>query len=192
MDRAVGAPGSLPTLSTARTTLRALVPGDAGALHRVFSDPEAMRYWSTPAHGDETETAAMIASIRAGFEQGQVLQWGIERDHDQSLLGTVTLLPAAGQPRAELGFILGSEHWGRGYAGEAQRRVVEFAFSELGMRRLEADTHPGNEASARSLERLGFRREGLLRERWTVAGEVSDSVLWGLLERDWRTRATAG
>ncbi len=192
MDDAVPALGSLPTLSTSRTTLRALVPGDAGALHQIFSDPEAMRYWSTPAHGDETETAAMIASIRAGFEQGRVLQWGIERDRDRRLLGTVTLLPATGQPRAELGFILGSEHWGRGFAGEAQRCVVELAFSELGMHRLEADTHPGNEASARSLERLGFHREGLLRERWTVAGEVSDSVLWGLLEGEWRARETGG
>ena len=90
------------------------------------------------------------------------------------------------QPRAEIGYILGREHWGRGYAAEAQRRVVAHAFDDLGLHRLEADTHPDNAASSRSLERLGFRREGLLRERWEVAGEFSDSVLWGLLASEWR------
>jgi ribosomal-protein-alanine N-acetyltransferase len=84
------------------------------------------------------------------------------------------------------GYILGSEHWGRGYANEAQRRLTEFDFGELALHRVEADTHPDNTASLRSLERLGFQREGVLRERWIVAGEVSDSVVLGLLARDWR------
>jgi ribosomal-protein-alanine N-acetyltransferase len=77
----------------------------------------------------------------------------------------VTLIADGSQRRAELGYILGREHWGRGFAGEAQRRAIDFAFEDLGLHRLEADTHPDNAASLRSLERLGFRREGLLRER---------------------------
>jgi RimJ/RimL family protein N-acetyltransferase len=178
----------LPTLRTARTDLRAISLDDLAALHEVFSDPEAMRYWSSPPHRDERETRELIASIDRGQRAGSVLQWAIERRADRRLLGTVTLLPAGEQPRAELGFILGREHWGKGFAGEAQRRVVRFAFEELGLHRLEADTHPDNRSSARSLERLGFRREGLLRERWLVAGEYSDSVLWGLLAAEWRRR----
>ena len=50
---------------------------------------------------------------------------------------------------------------------------------------MEADIDPRNHASARSLERLGFTREGLLRERWIVKGEVSDTALYGLLQREW-------
>jgi len=174
----------LPTLRTARTLLRALTPADAEQLFEVFSDPETMRYWSFPPHRDPQQTAAMIAAIEQGFEQRTVLQWGIESADHGRLLGTVTLLPAGGQPRAELGFILGRARWGLGLAGEAQRAVIDFAFGELGLHRLEADTHPDNEASLRSLERLGFQREGLLRERWLVAGEISDSVILGLLATD--------
>ena len=102
------------------------------------------------------------------------------------LLGTVTLLPAREQPRAEIGYILGSEHWRQGLGGEAQRLAIDFAFGELDLHRLEADTHPRNVASIRSLERLGFRIEGLQRERWLVAGERSDSLLMGLLATEWR------
>jgi [ribosomal protein S5]-alanine N-acetyltransferase len=179
-----------PELRTERTRLRAMELDDAGELHAFFSDAETMRYWrdSSLPHADERSTREMIASIEAAFAERRVLQWAIERDSDRRLLGTITLIPAAQQPRAELGYMIGREHWRQGYAGEAQRRVVRFAFEELGLHRLEADTHPDNSASSRSLERLGFRREGLLRERWVVDGKPSDSLIWGLLAQEWRSR----
>jgi [ribosomal protein S5]-alanine N-acetyltransferase len=73
---------------------------------------------------------------------------------------------------------------------EAASAPIEHAFGALNMRRIEADIDPRNVASARLLERLGFVREGLLRERWLVGEEVSDSLLYGLLERDRRTNRT--
>ncbi|MEQ1832836.1 MAG: GNAT family protein, partial [Candidatus Eisenbacteria bacterium] len=79
-------------------------------------------------------------------------------------------------------------HWGQGSLHEALTAVVGDAFGPLGLRRLEADIDPRNMASVRALERLGFAREGLLRERWVVADEISDSVLMGLLAREWRER----
>jgi RimJ/RimL family protein N-acetyltransferase len=68
---------------------------------------------------------------------------------------------------------------------EALVAVVDYAFGPLGLRRLEADTDPRNLASQRALERLGFTREGLLRERWQVGDEISDTALFGLLAREW-------
>jgi len=147
-----------------------------------------MRYWSSTPHEDEGRTREAIESIIAEVERGEALQWAIERRDDGRVIGSITLMLADGQPRAEIGYILGREHWGRGFAAEAQGRTIEYAFGELGLHRLEADTHPDNHASTRSLERLGFRREGLLRERWLVGGEYGDSVLWGLLAEDWRAR----
>jgi len=183
---------SLPVLAAGRVTLRPLREDDAESLYRVFSDQEAMRYWSTPPHGDIQRTRETIDSIHAGFERRSVLQWGIERNAEPGAIGTVTLLPDLRQPRAEIGFILGSAHWGMGYAADAQRTAIRFGFGELGLHRIEADTHPDNERSARSLERLGFQREGLLRERWVVDGVFSDSVIWGLLAGEWRDPAAAG
>jgi RimJ/RimL family protein N-acetyltransferase len=69
---------------------------------------------------------------------------------------------------------------------EALPALVAHAFGALDLNRLEADIDPRNTASARVLERLGFRREGLLRERWIVNGEKSDSAIYGLLRAEWR------
>jgi len=63
--------------------------------------------------------------------------------------------------------------------------VLDFAFGELRLHRLEADVDPRNLPSLRVLDRLGFTREGVLRERWLVAGETQDSLICGLLARDY-------
>jgi RimJ/RimL family protein N-acetyltransferase len=65
---------------------------------------------------------------------------------------------------------------------------MNHAFGTLGLHRVEADVDPRNDASLRLVERLGFRREGHLRERYFVAGEIQDSVIYGLLAPDWRSR----
>ncbi len=70
---------------------------------------------------------------------------------------------------------------------EAAHRLIQHAFDSLNLRRLEADIDPRNHASAKLLERLGFVREGVLRERWLVGDEVSDSVIYGLLRSDFQS-----
>ena len=91
--------------------------------------------------------------------------------------------------RSEVGYALGRSYWGNGYMHEAMHALVDHAFRAMKMHRLEADIDPRNEASAKSLARLGFTREGLLRERWIVGGEISDSALYGLLASEWRGAA---
>ena len=114
---------------------------------------------------------------------------GARAPADRRVIGSITVMLEAGQPRAEIGYILGREHWGLGYAGEAQRRAIDFAFDELGLHRLEADTHPDNAASTRSLERLGFRREGLPPR--ALAGRRPVQRLGGLGAARGRLAATA-
>lgn len=71
------------------------------------------------------------------------------------------------------------------FATEALKALVSYAFEVMGLRRLEADVYPRNAASIRTLERLGFQREGFLRERWHVNGEIQDAIFYGLLRREW-------
>jgi RimJ/RimL family protein N-acetyltransferase len=74
---------------------------------------------------------------------------------------------------------------------EALTALVEYAFTTLDLQRLEADIDPRNAASARTLERLGFQKEGHLRERWIVNGEISDTWWYGLLRREWLQRSVS-
>ena len=75
---------------------------------------------------------------------------------------------------------------GPGLHARSAQRLLDYAFDDLGLHRLEADIDPRNEASARTLERLGFVKEGFLRERWIVADVISDSAVYGLLRREWQ------
>ena len=77
------------------------------------------------------------------------------------------------------------ETWGRGFASDAVATVIGFSFNAMNLHRLEADADPDNERSLRVLERQGFRRQGYLRERWHHLGELRDTVLLGLLRREW-------
>ncbi len=176
----------LPTLPAGRLRLRWLEPRDVDALLEIFGDPAVMRYWSSPPLPDRRAAEDLLAEIRACFERRELFQWGVALAESDRVIGTCTLAWLhAESRRAELGFALGRTHWGHGYMSEALVALLDFAFGPLGLRRLEADIDPRNESSLRLVERLGFRREGLLRERWLTAGEVQDSLFFGLLSREW-------
>lgn len=177
------------TLPTRRLLLRPLRADDATALLAIFSDPRVMRYWSTPPWDGIDAAHAMIQRDQAAMAAGEHLRLGIERLDDRALIGTCTLFDrSTTSRRAELGYALASQAWGRAYMDEALRALLGHGFGALGLNRVEADIDPRNEASARTLQRLGFQQEGHLRERWIVGGEVSDTALYGLLLRDWRLR----
>lgn len=178
---------TVPTISTPRLSLRWLTADDAGALYTIFSDPEVMRYWSTPPLTDPREARAMIDEIHEHFRRRDLFKWGVARREDDLVIGTCTLAHIDPQNRrAEIGYALAREHWGRGYIREALMALIDFAFESLNLHRIEADVDPRNAASVRVLEHFGFQREGYMRERWLVGGGVYDSIFYGLLRSEWR------
>lgn len=184
--RAKRAPFAAVTLRTPRLALRPVRDADAPALFAIFSDRDVMRHWSRPPMTDPDEAVALVRDIQAGCARGEALQFAVERGDERGAIGTCTLFHFhRASRRAELGYALARPCWGQGLMHEALVRLVGYAFDDLGLNRLEADIDPRNTASARSLARLGFRKEGTLRERWIVGGEVSDSDLYGLLRSEW-------
>ena len=178
---------SLPTISSDRLALRFISDDDVDAMFEVFSDPEVMRYWSMPPLADRDGAVALVNEIHDSFERQVMLKWGVARRADNLLIGTTTLYNLDfTNRRAELGYALARKHWGQGYMHEALQALLSYAFETLDLRRLEADVDPRNEASIKSLERLGFQREGFLRERWEVGGEIQDALFYGLLRPEWK------
>jgi ribosomal-protein-alanine N-acetyltransferase len=179
-------------IPTERLTLRFLGEADLPSLDAIFSDPEVMRYWSYPAWNDPSRARQMLVDVQEGYRTGSGLELGIERNSDSVLVGRCTLFGLhVPSRRAEVGYALGRPYWGAGYMHEALQALLEHAFQRLDLNRLEADIDPRNAASARTLERLGFQKEGHLRERWIVNGEISDTGLYGLLRREWLERTKA-
>ena len=179
----------LPTLADDRVRLRQVVEGDAAALLEVFGDPAVARYLGIPRLVDLNDAHRMVREIVEGARSGDLLQWALTADGNDRLVGACMLAHISWpSERAEVGFAIGAAHWGRRLASAAVPLVIDHAFDSLGFHRLEADVDPRNEASLRLLHRLGFRREGHLRERHLAAGERQDSVMLGLLDREWRAR----
>ena len=185
----MGQVNRLPTVDADRVRLRWLTEADVPALFDIFSDPEVTRYWSFPALADREAAAALLAEIHDYFRQGTLYQWGVALQDSDLVVGTCTLASIDLQNRrAEIGFALHRGYWKQGLISEALVALLHHAFEDLKLHRIEADVDPRNAASLRLLERFGFEREGYLRERWIVDGEVTDTVFYGLLESDWRSR----
>lgn len=176
----------LPRLAGRRVDLRWLTPEDAPAIFATFGDPAVMEFWSSPPLVDVTAAAQLIAQIHELFHARRLFQWGICLRDTGEVIGTCTLFNLnRAHRRAELGFALRRNAWGKGLASEAIGLLLGFAFESLDLHRLEADADPQNERSLRLLERHGFRREGYLRERWHHLGKIQDAVFLGLVRREW-------
>jgi RimJ/RimL family protein N-acetyltransferase len=174
-------------IQTKSLTLRFLDEADLSAVYDIFSHSEVMRYWSYPPWTERSQAQEWLIKVQEGYRTGNDLQFGIERRADHVLVGTCTLFQFhAASRRAEIGYALGRAYWGYGYMNMALQALLRYAFETLELNRLEADIDPRNVASARTLERLGFQKEGYLRERWIVNNEVSDTSLYGLLCREWQ------
>ena len=173
-----------PTLRTDRLVLRQLTLEDAPALFDILSDGEVMRYWSSGLHSDVDESRDYIG-WNADSSADHVC-WAITLD-GSAALGWVILLPHRSN-NLELGCILGRTHWRNGYAHEAICCALDYAFEQLGARRVMADTDPENAASVGLLSKLGFQREGYLREEWETHIGIRDSLIFGLLRNEWAVR----
>ncbi|WP_313703708.1 GNAT family N-acetyltransferase [Massilia sp.] len=181
-----------PVLRTARLALRPFSDADAVDLLGIFGDPEVVRYWSTGAWTGIAQAEAMIAEARQAYRDGGLYRYAIALRETDRLIGVCNLRGFFDQNRrCELGYALARDHWGQGYAGEALEALLGHAFHVLDLNRIEADIDPRNEASARLLEKLGFRREGTMPERWIVHGEKADTAFYGLLRRYWDERGTS-
>ena len=181
----------LPLLRGARIQLRGFRAGDVDALYVLYSDPVVTRYWSFPAWTRREQAEALLQHAMESRAAGTILCWAIADAESDGLIGSLTLFNInRAQGRAEIGYAMHRTHWGKGHAGNALRLALDHAFGALALRRVEADIDPRNAASCRLVERLGFCREGLLRERWLVDDALQDSAIYGLLARDWAS-ATA-
>jgi RimJ/RimL family protein N-acetyltransferase len=187
MPPAVVSGKELPRLVGGRVELRPIAEADATALLAIFGDPEVTKFWSAPPLPDLAAAERLARDIRDGFRDRRLFQWGVSLRETGELLGTCTLFHLVPEHRrAELGFALRRTAWGQGLAREALGVLVAFCFETLGLHRLEADVDPDNARCLRTLERLGFRREGYLRGRWHEAGGARDAVFLGLLRSDWK------
>ncbi len=151
---------SIEPIYTERLVVRALEPDDAPRIHRLIGDWEVARTTANVPHPYEDGMADdWIAKSASELEAGEAYHLAVTRSDTPGLIGSVGLtLPDQRAP--VLGYWIGRPSWGRGYATEAARGLVAFGFDALGIDRIIASVLPGNLASGRVLDKLGFVRTG--------------------------------
>lgn len=151
----------LPSLSTPRLLLRPWRDGDLEAFAALNADPEVMRHF--PACMGREDSDALAARIHAHFSEHGFGQWIVERRDDGAFLGVLGVqhvgFEAAFTPAVEIGWRLDRAFWRQGYALEAARAVLEYAFAQLRLTEVVAFTVPANLPSQSLMQRLGMQRD---------------------------------
>ncbi|MDI9832820.1 GNAT family protein [Streptomyces sp. KAU_LT] len=182
-----------PVLHTERLRLRPFTDDDADPLFALHSSSHVLRYWDSPPWTDPARAQRFLANCRMLEDEGTGARVAIDRLSDGAFVGWCGLSDWNPAYRsASLGYVLGAAMWGHGYATEAAHALLRWAFDTLDLNRVQAEADTRNQASARVLEKLGFVREGTLREDCVVNGVVSDSWVYGLLKREWLPSAVPG
>ena len=127
------------------------------------------------------DAESWIAGHEANYAAGQSIDFAMTLTETKELIGSIGLQLTPAHRHAELGYFVGPDHWSCGYATEASRAILDFAFNTLGLHRVHVHHFAENTASARVVEKLGFQREGLARQHVYKDGQPIDIVLYGLL-----------
>jgi ribosomal-protein-alanine N-acetyltransferase len=170
-----------PILETERLRLTPLADADVQYIFPLMRDAEVMAFWDVPEIDDPDVIANIVAGQVEEMTEGKAVYWTLRALQDDKFIGTCDLSEIDRRhKRAEVGFMLGRDAWGQGYALEAMQAIVAYAATR-GLRRLLARTHLGNRRSDSLLEKLGFEEEGMLRGHVLRDGERRDCRLFGLL-----------
>ena len=175
-------------LETERLLLRPFGPDDLEALFAIQADESVARWlYNDPRTLEETrELLARKIGGAALHGEGEWLSAAAVLRTTGELVGDVSLHWASeAHGQGELGFVVHPEHQGRGYATEASRPLLDFAFGPLGLHRVIGRLEPRNTGSARVLEKLGMRREAHLVENEWVKGEWQSELVYAILAREW-------
>jgi len=177
------------SIETERLLLREFLPRDLDRIHAYASDPEVVKFMIWGPNASLEETADNLASRWSRANENPRLDYdlAIELKDEGMLVGAGGFRIRSERSRsAELGYVLLRSRWGNGYMPEAMQAMLRFGFDDLALHRIWATTDVRNERSRRVIEKLGMRREALLKQDELRQGQWTDSYLYALLEEEWR------
>ncbi|WP_329410537.1 GNAT family N-acetyltransferase [Streptomyces sp. NBC_00704] len=173
-----------PTLTSARLILRPLDPRDTDALYTAAQDPDIQRWTTIPSPYLREHARSFIELLAPeGWATGSMFTFGVFLPDDGPLTGVLSLTMRA-PGTAEVGFWTAKEHRGHGYTTEATLTAARWAFTDLGIDRVEWRAEVGNEASRAVAGKAGFTPEGVLRSAIANKGVRRDCRLAALLPSD--------
>ncbi len=171
-----------PELETRRLRLREIVENDVDEILKCFSDEDVLRYYGQKTLESIVQVKQIIKNFSRGYEEKQLIKWGIQLKGKEKLVGTIGFQEWSSEhKKANVSYALFPEYWNKGYATGAVHEVISYGFNGLHLKRIGAVVFTQNSGSITLLSKLGFKKEGTLREYMYQNGIPFDTYVYSLL-----------
>ncbi|OIK05395.1 GNAT family N-acetyltransferase [Bacillus sp. MUM 116] len=173
-----------PTLETDRLVLRELTNEDAEGIFACFSNDDVTRFYGLETLKSIEEAEKFVDFFSKNYSEKRGIRWGIERKGTKGIIGTIGFNAwSPKHKRAEIGYEIHPEQWRKGYTSEAVSKVLSYGYDVMGLTRIGAVVFIENEASNKLLEKVGFQKEGILRDYMYQDGKAYDTYVYSLLRK---------
>lgn len=182
--------GNFPIINISNLIqLRELHVSDVVSFYDYYINPEVHQYIPSDIPTDIKEARDEIIFWKSLFNRGKGIYWGVANTFNDELVGMIGLNKYSRENnRIELSFELSKDYWGRGIISSAIEKVLDFAFNEMKINRVEALTSPKNLASCRVLSKNGFIKEGILKEYRCCQSKYHNMAMYSILERKYNNK----
>ena len=177
----------MPTLETRRLLLRPFKKSDANEVQKLAGDKDvAKTTLNIPYPYEDGVAENWISSHKKNYKEGNSLTLAITDKNSGYLIGAISLTINQRFNRAEMGYWIGKEYWNNGYCTEAGLKMTEFGFVNIELHKVYATHMKENPASGKVMQKIGMKKEGILREHAIKWGEYKDLVQYGILKREFK------
>lgn len=181
---------NIPRIETERLVLRKIKISDLDSVYKYASDPMVPKYLLWSPHSSIYFTKAYLREVQKHYKKQNFFDWGVTLKGENKIIGTCGFSSFNIQHNTgELGYVLGSEYWGRGIAAEAASAVIDFGFKVLNLHRIEANLMIENTQSKRVLEKCGMKFEGIKRGGVFAKGGYRDLCIFSIVREEYETNA---
>jgi ribosomal-protein-alanine N-acetyltransferase len=178
---------SFPEFESRRLSFRQLMAFDAQDLFEIRSDDEVMRFMDIKKFESINDAVKMINSVSDDYANQKGISWAIVEKGSSKLAGYFgfwRMIPE--HCRAEIGYALKRNFWGKGIMAETLSAMMEYGFEKINLHSVEANVNPENINSIKLLEKTGFKKEAYFKENYLFNGKFLDSVIYSLLENEFK------
>ncbi|MEK4207122.1 MULTISPECIES: GNAT family N-acetyltransferase [Paenibacillus] len=169
-------------IQTKRLKLRKMKLSDSASLFNIWSDPEVTKFMNINSFTDESQAVEMIKILNNLSLESKAIRYSIIELESNRIIGSCGYNSIdSSNAKAEIGYDISKDYWGKGYAPEAIQSLMDYAFNTLNFNRIEAKVEPENNNSIRVLQKLNYTFEGTMRKCEKSKGNFIDLCIFSKL-----------
>lgn len=172
-------------LRTERLIFKKMKVSDSSSLFKIWSDPEVTKFMNINSFTDESQAIQMIEMLDKLYQENKAIRYSIFHLESNQIIGSCGYNTLDFEnSKAEIGYEISKEYWGKGFASEAILKLLDYAYNSLNFNRIEAKVEPENRNSIKLLEKLNFQFEGTLRKSEKSKDTFIDLNMYSKLKTD--------